>query len=65
MTTTHADVRYKLRMAKARVQLKNIKKLLESHDIKSGTAKHWGHAGDLAQVNSLLNDVELRLGGNN
>ena len=63
MTDQAANERYELRMMRARVHLNNIKRLLKSHDIKSGDVKHWDDTGDLAQVNALLLDVELWLGG--
>lgn len=64
MTDQTANESYEEYRVQAEKQLKNIKKLLKSHDIKSGSSKDWGDAGELAQANSLLHDVELWLGGN-
>ncbi len=62
MINLSANEKYEEKMDTLTIQLKDIEELLENHDIKSGSHKHFGHVGDLANVAAGLAELERFLG---
>ena len=63
MINVGADETYEERMRQIKGHLKDIEGLLEDHDIKSGSNKHWMYVTELNQVAYKLIGIERFLGG--
>lgn len=60
-TSNYIEELYKQRQERIKQQLASIETLLERHDTTSSSTRRWDHAGDLGEVKTRLEYVEIFL----